>query len=160
MTYGGTEYICEKARKKLWILNRLDKLGLSPQKLFDVYTKEIRSMLELAVPVWHSGLTKLQSSDIERIQKLAFRIILGSSYFSYKVACEFFSTHTLSARRERLCLKFAKKNFKSENCLFNKIQTDVKTRTKQKLVQEYNCRTERFRNSSLPYLARLLNGIK
>ena len=58
----NTEYICGKARKKLWILHRLDKLGLSPQKLFDVYTKEIRSMLELAVPVWHSGLTKLQSS--------------------------------------------------------------------------------------------------
>ena len=47
----NTEYICTKARKKLWILNRLDKLGLSKKVLFDVFTKEIRSILELAVPV-------------------------------------------------------------------------------------------------------------
>ena len=153
-------FICNKARKKLWILRRMVQLDLDFRTLFDIYTKEIRSLLELAVPVWHGSLTKQQSSDIERVQKLAFRIILGHTYFTYTSACEFFSTHTLSVRREKLCLKFARKNFQSENCLFSKIQTEVKTRTKLKLVQEYNCRTERFRNSSLPYLARLLNGNK
>ena len=78
----NTVYICQKARKKLWILHRLNKLGLSPVKLFDVYCKEIRSLLELAVPVWHSGLTKLQSADIERIQKIAFQLILKNDYLS------------------------------------------------------------------------------
>ena len=66
--YKNTEYICTKARKKLWIRSRLDKLGLSKERLFDVYSKEIRSILELAVPVWHSGLTTMQSNNIERIQ--------------------------------------------------------------------------------------------
>ena len=105
----NTEYICSKARKKLWILRRLVKLGLDYYTLFDVYTKEVRSVLEMAVPVWHPGLTKLQASEIERVQKLAFRIILGSQYFSYNYACEYFVAETLEERQVKLCLNFATK---------------------------------------------------
>ena len=53
----NTEYICSKARQKLWILRQMLKLDLDTHKMFDVYITEIRSILELAVPVWHSGLT-------------------------------------------------------------------------------------------------------
>ena len=48
--------------------------------IFDVYTKKVRSILELAVPVWHSGLTRVQTKDIERIQRISFRRILGPAY--------------------------------------------------------------------------------
>ena len=57
----------------------MQTLELSKQELFDVYQKEVRSVLEYAVPVWHSGLTRKQVSEIEAIQKMAFRIILGKS---------------------------------------------------------------------------------
>ena len=86
------------------------KLGLDKPTLYDVYTKEVRSILELAVPVWHSGLTKQQSMEIERIQKISFRIILGNNYTSYIQACNFLSAQTLEERRDKLCLKFARKN--------------------------------------------------
>ena len=59
-------------------------MGLSSEILYDVYTKEVRSILELAVPVWHSDLTRKQCADIERIQKVAFAIILGSKYQNYQ----------------------------------------------------------------------------
>ena len=59
------------------------KLDLDVLTMYDVYTKEVRSILELAVPVWHSGLTKTQSKDIERIQRISFQIILGPKYNSY-----------------------------------------------------------------------------
>jgi hypothetical protein len=72
----NTDYICQKARTKLWILRRLLKVDLDILQLFYVYCKEIRSILEMAVPVWHSGLTKQQSKDIENVQKLAMKIIL------------------------------------------------------------------------------------
>ena len=134
------------------------KLGLEVSTMFDVYTKEVRSMLELAVPVWHSGLTKLQTMDIERIQKVSFKIILGDNYVNYKQACKYLSAQTLEERREKLCLKFARKNFKSENCMFTKLKTKVNTRQRTKLVKEYKCRTGRFQDSSLPYLAKLLNS--
>ena len=45
--------------------------------------KEIRVHLELAVPVWHSGLNRKLSNDIERVQKIAIHIIQGKSDNSY-----------------------------------------------------------------------------
>ena len=54
----NTDFICSKARRKLWILRRMQSLDLSRAELFDVYQKEVRSVLEFAVPVWHSGLKK------------------------------------------------------------------------------------------------------
>ena len=153
----NTDYICQKARQKLWILRRITKLGLKTESLLDVYAKEVRSILELAVPVWHSGLTKKQSLDIERIQKISFRLILGEEYSTYQQACKLLSAETLEQRRTKLCLKFAKKNFQSDYCLFIKNTNKTNTRQKPSVVSEYKCRTKRFQNSSLPYLAKLLN---
>ena len=65
----NTEFIVSKAKRKIWILRRLHHLNLSIFDLYDVYTKEIRSLLEFAVPVWHSGLTRKQSASIEAVQK-------------------------------------------------------------------------------------------
>ena len=42
--------------------------GLTDSELVDAYKKEVRSLLELAVPVWNSGLTKNQCVQIERVQ--------------------------------------------------------------------------------------------
>ena len=84
-------------------------LDLDKFQLFDAYKKEIRSILEYAVPVWHSSITSKQSSQIEAVQKLAFRIILKDSYSSYKRACDFFHTKTLKLRRVEICKRFAEK---------------------------------------------------
>ena len=54
----NTDFICQKARQKMWQLRRMLELDLDIYQMFDVYCKEVRSILELAVPVWHSGLTK------------------------------------------------------------------------------------------------------
>ena len=155
--FKNTQYICDKARQKLWILRRMLQYNLGIETMFDVYTKEVRSILELAVPVWHSGLTRRQSGDIERIQRIAFKIILGFEYKNYNQACKMLSTHTLEDRRTKLCLKFAWKNLKSENSFFTKLQHPMNTRWKTNSVKEFKCRTERFKKSSLPYLAKLLN---
>ena len=155
--HENTLYICQKARQKLWILRRLVKLNLNQDILFDVYAKEVRSILELAVPVWHPSLTKKQSLDIERIQKISFKLILGDNYDNYYQACKTLGTQTLEERRIKLCLKFAYKNAKSDDSLFTKYTQNKNTRQKRNLVREYKCRTRRFQKSSLPYLATLLN---
>ena len=154
---ANTEYICNKARKKLWLLRRMVKLDLDTYLLFDAYTKEVRSILELAVLVWHSSLIRKQSLDIERVQRVAFKIILGPLYISYKQACEYLCTQTLEERRMKLCLKFAKKHLNSENCMFEKNNQMFNTRQPTRIVKEYRCRTGRYYKSSIPYLARLLN---
>ena len=45
----------------------------------DVYLKEIIVLLELDVPAWNSGLTIQQAAGIERVQKVAVKIILSDS---------------------------------------------------------------------------------
>ena len=65
----NTDLICAKARQKLWVLRRLKRFSIENEKLVDVYKKEVRSLLEYAVPVWHSSITQKQSNQIERVQK-------------------------------------------------------------------------------------------
>ena len=57
---ANTSYICRKAFKKMWILRRLKVLDDPVDFLVDVYKKEVRSLVEIAVPAWHSGLTVKQ----------------------------------------------------------------------------------------------------
>ena len=47
----NTEFIVSKARQKIWLIRRLAPFGLSSHELFDVYCKEVRSILEFAAPV-------------------------------------------------------------------------------------------------------------
>ena len=54
---ANTDFICKKAFKKMCTIRRMKVLNVEPLLILDVYLKEIRSVLELAVPPWHSGLT-------------------------------------------------------------------------------------------------------
>ena len=59
----------------MWAIRRMKNLGLDTFTLVDYYIKEVRVHLELAVPVWSSGLTLKLSSDIERVQRVAVSIM-------------------------------------------------------------------------------------
>ena len=91
------------------MLRRLKNLGAKEEELLDVYTKQIRSVLEMAVPVWEPGLTKKEKKQLERVQKSAFSIILAPNYESYDIALNTLNMDTLSSRREVIFLNFAKK---------------------------------------------------
>ena len=69
----------------------------------------IRSKLEQSASVWHSSLTKNNEIDLERVQKLALKVILKDKYGDYKSALRKLNIESLFDRRELLCLKFAKK---------------------------------------------------
>ena len=79
---ANTQNIVTNAFKRVWMLRRLKVLGKAVPELKDLYIKQIRSVLELAVPVWHSSLTQSNISDIERVQKTSLHIILGDEYVS------------------------------------------------------------------------------
>ena len=76
--YDNTDYICQKGYQRLWMLRRLKGLGASEDEILDVYEKQVRSVLELAVPVWQPRLTLADRKQIERVQKSAFYIIMGT----------------------------------------------------------------------------------
>jgi len=154
---NNTDYICQKAIQNLWIIRRLKKIKINFWTLLDVHCKEVRSVLEHAVPVWHSGLTRKQTVQIEKVQKTAFKIILDNT--NYKTACTSLCVEPLEFRRIQLCIIFAKRDLKRGDTLFSRTGAQPKSRSKPKLVKEYRCRTSRCQKSSMPYLSSLLNRL-
>ena len=112
--HANTAYLCERGYSRLWMIRNLKKIGATKSELLDVYFKQCRSILELAAPVWTGGLTKEDVVLLERVQKTALAIIIGSDYTGYKDALNSLNVETLEERRVKLCLNFAKKAAKSE----------------------------------------------
>ena len=83
--------------------------------------------------------------------------MLGEHFVNYDVACTIVGIEPLHFRRDQLCLKFAIKNLKQDNSLLTKVTKTVNTRSKPDLGIEPKCNTKRFRNSSIPYLSRIVN---
>ena len=88
---------------------RFKILGVSTDQLLTVYQTRVRSTLEFAAPVFHSGLTKDQSRQIEMVQKKALAIILGKNYNNYEHALSNLNLDRLDTRRTTLVLNFAMK---------------------------------------------------
>ena len=83
MTWGANiDSMVQKAKKRLWIIRRLKNPGAQEKDLVDLYNKQVRSVLELAVPAWNRGINQAERIQIERIQKSACHIILGDRYES------------------------------------------------------------------------------
>ena len=154
-----TEYICQRASSKFWMLRRMKILNIDPVIISDFYFKEIRSILEMACQVYHSGLTKKQSSEIESIQKKSLKIILGDLYDGYDEACSLLSAENLAERRDTLCLTFVKKAVKSglHSDIFVPANSTKSTRSDNNHLKEYTCNTKRFFNSPLSFLSGVLN---
>ena len=53
-----------------------------------MYKGYIRPLLEYSDVIWHSSLTSNQTHPLERVQKRALRIILGTDYISYANALD------------------------------------------------------------------------
>ena len=136
------------------LITNLVNFGVRKSDLTLIFIVYIRSLLENCAVVWHSSLTIDQSTDLERVQKVAVRTILGSFDIKYENALEKLNLQRLDERREDLCLQFAKKctkNPKNENMFPKNLS---KNKVEYILPFAHN---ERFRNSPIPYMARLLN---
>ena len=157
--HSNTENMVTKCNKKLWMLRRLKNLGAENDDLVDIYTKQIRSVLELAVPAWHGAITQAERLDIERVQKCALYIILGDAYGSYKQALKYLNLDNLEARRDKLCLKFVKKAevHEKHSKWFKLNSNPVNTRQDKYKYCDVQYSHTRFKNSPLSFLTRLLN---
>ena len=152
--------IVKEANIRMKILYTASKFTKSIGDLKKIYIAFIRSKLEYACTVWHSNLTNENRSDIERIQKCAFKIILGKYYTSYENALDKLNMKTLNERRQTLCLNFAKKGLKIKAMqkLFPKYTNkhNMKTRNGMKYVVNF-AKSKKYFNSSIPYFQKLLN---
>ncbi|KAI8502591.1 hypothetical protein Bbelb_192930 [Branchiostoma belcheri] len=107
------DHMVKKGNQRLFFLRRLKTFGVTSDDLVTVYTSFVRPTCEYAVPVWQPGITQTQRLQLERIQRRAFRTILGAHYTSYTDACHTLGLTTLHQRREHLCETFAKKLLQS-----------------------------------------------
>ncbi|KAI8500437.1 hypothetical protein Bbelb_220030 [Branchiostoma belcheri] len=106
--------ICCKSSQRLFLLRKLKHFHISSEDLVTVYVSYIRPVLEYAAPVWHSGLTTELSNKIEKIQRRAVRIIMGTKYTSYTEGCSYLGLPTLQSRRLLLTVNFANSLRQSE----------------------------------------------
>ena len=60
----------------------LKRSGVNVLDIVTVYCSIIRSILEYASPVWHPGLTKAESTNIENVQVRCLKIIFPSVTYS------------------------------------------------------------------------------
>ena len=121
---------------------------------------QIRSKLDQSAVVWHSSLTNRNRTDLERVQKSAVKLILGTRYDSYVDALRILGLETLDKRRERMCLKFAKQCLKLSKMkdLFPKYESNHPMQKRNSCVyQGVRSFTERFRKSAVPSMLKMLN---
>ena len=157
---SNTQFIVRKAYKRMIILHNLFQFGLPLKDMVEIYILYIRSVVENSAVVWHSSLTVADRLTIERVQKVALKIILNQNYESYDQALKVSGLPTLEQRRILLCQKFATKCLKNEkNCdMFplNEHSMAMKTRHPEKFYVQ-PAKTGRLQDSAIPYMQRLLN---
>ena len=157
---SNTRNLTSKCYQRMWMLRNLKRHGANENQLLRTYYQQIRSIAEMACPVWNGGLTLHDKMVLERIQKTALAIIMGSKYTSYSEALSYFEIETLETRREALCLKFALKAYKSNkfSTWFSENEVVVSTTSEKLPLKTIKCRTRRYQKSPLPYLTELLNS--
>ena len=111
--------------------------------------------------MWHSSLTKENREDLERVQKAALKVILKNDYLSYEDALKLTNLQSLDERRDAIGMKFAKNCLKNANFskLFSLNNQRHAMQVRNPLKYQVNkANTERYKNSSIPYMQRLLNN--
>ena len=156
---SNTELITKRAYTRMLILRNLYQFDVPVEELIEIYILYIRSVVEQSSVVWHSSITKGESKDLERVQKVALRIILKDAYTHYEEALKLTGLVTLTARRTKLCLNFAKKCTRSEKTseMFPLRQSNLTTRAPEKFYVT-PARTDRLACSAIPYMQRQLNA--
>jgi hypothetical protein len=72
--------MCRKAYARMTTVTKLKYVGVPTSDLIEIYILYIRSLLDHCSTVWHSTLTVDQIKQIEGVQKLCLKIILGTEY--------------------------------------------------------------------------------
>ena len=157
--YANTEMLITKAYKRMMILHKLYSFHISDTDMVNIYVLYIRSILEQSCQVWHYGITDEESANLERVQRVACKVILDERYTTYDQALNDLSLEYLSTRRKLLCLNFAKKCLKHPNTrdMFPlNTGVDKNTRDRGKYWVQH-AETSRLRDSAIPQMQRALN---
>ena len=162
-TSANTDYLVKKAFKRMWLIRRLKALGASINQLLDTLHKQVLSVLWLGAPAWFSQLTQHERQDLDRVAKVGLRIIYGEAYSGFENMLQAASLLRPTVQLSRMTAKFAARSTKHPK--FSKwfqpaAPKLVNTRSSNhtQLYTSVPARTERYRNSPIPYMTELLNA--
>ena len=143
------------------ILRKLYEFNIPREDLVLIYTMYIRSVLEYSSNVWFSSITNEEREDIERVQKVACKIILKEEYMNYGQALLSLNLLSLSDRRQMLAERFALRCLKNNRFkdLFPENSKTIGLRNEEKYVVKF-CKSSRLQNSSIPAMQKILNRRK
>ena len=157
-------YMNKNASKRLFMLRSLKRFGFNKSELVTVYKGYIRPLLESNILMffWHLSLTSNQTHQLERVQKRALRIILGTDYISYANVLDVCDVDRLSARREQHSLQFAQHLPKCSRTskLLPPCRGEIhgrQLRNNAKLTQP-RARSNGYACSPIPYYVELINS--
>ena len=136
----------------------MKNLGASVETLKEIYKLFVRQGLELCAPLWTTSISHYDSQSLERVQKLATRIILNNSHINYTDRLSSLGLQTLSSRRSTQLLSCAEKMAKDPKYKhLLPVNTRYRTRQAKKYVEPF-CKTRRFKLSSIPQFIKALNS--
>ena len=157
--HSNTKDIVTRCYQRMLILRNLYTFSIPIKDLVNIYCIYIRSVAEQSSVVWSSSITSGEEYDLERVQKVALRIILKEDYIDYRNALELSNLSTLKARRAKLSLNFALKCTTNERTreIFPLRDQNVNTRNPES-YEVVRARTGRLANSAIPSMQRQLNS--
>ena len=154
----NTRELVKKAYKRMIILRKLQEFKVDRKDLVKIYFQFIRSAVEQSSVVWSSSLTQSDLDSLERIQKVALRIILQNDYISYKNALIVLTLPSMEERYNKLLYNFAIKCVKNPKTsdIFPRNDTSERLRHTEPFSVPM-ARKERLFKSAVPTMARILN---
>ena len=147
--------IVSMASKRLPIMRVLRRGGVIGSDLVAIYVAVVRFVLEYYCVLWNNALPAYLSSEIERVEMRALRIIQPRS--SYQEALQLAKIAGLKDRRNELCMRTFDKITKGGPV--SKHLTPIRTIAYDYSLRNSNswasfkCKTERFRQVFSLYLS-------
>ena len=154
------EMLLTRFRVSFWKLINLRRSGMRGNALFRMYAALIRPIIETNHVVYHSMLSRTQTKQLERIQKIAVRLCFGFQA-SYTNIMKENGILTLEARREEAARKFVAKTIQQDGrfarAWFRRRTVPETELRRRRIFVENRAKTERYRKSPLIYLQKLAN---
>ena len=158
--HSNTASLVTRCYQRMTILRNLNTFHVPVGEMVNIYCLYIRSVAEQSSVVWSSSITSGEEYDLERIQKVALRVILRENYVDYRNALYLTNLKTLKARRAQLSKVFAIKCTKNERTkdIFP-LKTQIVNTRNPELYEVTKAKTNRLAKSAIPSMQRQLNRL-
>ena len=142
------------------LIRKISSFGSNPQELVHLWKTFCLSILEQSCAVWGGMITAENRKDLEQTQKSFTKLVLQENYTTYKSALVSLDLESLEKRRQKLPLRFAKTSIADghfKGLILKKNHKKGPNTRHQEHYQVTRAYTERFRNSPIVNMQRLLN---